>query len=96
LDKITILKYLTNYKKQNSEKYGITSLGLFGSATREEFNEESDIDIFIILKKPDLITLSRIRIELEEILKFHVDLIHYRERMNKYLKDKIDLEKIYA
>lgn len=96
MDKNKILMILKNYKRQYADKYGIKSLGLFGSVARNETNTESDIDVFIVLKNPDLITLSRIRQELEEEIKIHVDLIQYREKMNNYLKERISRDAIYV
>ena len=96
MDKNNILIILKNYKNQFADKYGIKSLGLFGSVARDDAKVDSDVDVCIILNNPDLITLSRIRQELEEIMKVHVDLIQYRERMNNYLKDRIIREAIYV
>ena len=96
MNKNNILLILKDYKNQYAEKYGIRSLGLFGSMARDEFGEKSDVDISITLDTPDLITLSRIRQELEELIKVHVDLIHYRDKMNKYLKERIEREAIYV
>jgi predicted nucleotidyltransferase len=96
LNKNNILLILKEYKNQYAEKYGILSLGLFGSLARDESGDNSDVDISITLDTPDLITLSRIRQELEELIKIHVDLIHYRDKMNKYLKERIERETIYV
>jgi uncharacterized protein len=96
MDKNNILLILKNYKNQFADKYEIQSLGLFGSVAREESKEDSDVDICIVLNNPDLITLSRIRQELEEKIKVHVDLIQYRDRMNDYLKERIARDVIYV
>ena len=96
MDRNNVLIILKNYKNQYADKYGIKSLGLFDSVARDDIKEDSDVDICIILNNPDLITLSRIRQELEEEIKVHVDLIQYRERMNNYLKERISREAIYV
>ena len=47
--------YLTNirqFKQQFAEKYGIISIGIFGSVARGEQHEESDLDVFVELKDP--------------------------------------------
>ena len=41
-----ILEYLTSHQEEFLKKYGITSLGLYGSYARDEATELSDIDIF--------------------------------------------------
>jgi predicted nucleotidyltransferase len=71
-------------------------LGIFGSIARGEDREDSDVDIVVKIDPPNLITLSRIRLEIEEILHKHVDIVHYRERMNKLLKSRIDSEAVYV
>lgn len=96
MSKEDILKILNDYKAENANNYGIKTIGLFGSYARGDYNAQSDIDIFITMQKPNIIVLSRIRTELEEILNTHVDLIEYREKMNGFLKSRIDNEAIYA
>lgn len=46
MNKIDILTYLKNKKQELHQKYGITTLGLYGSYARDEANESSDVDIF--------------------------------------------------
>ncbi len=46
ITKSTILNYLKKKKKELHIKYGITSLGLYGSYARNEETPSSDIDIF--------------------------------------------------
>mgnify|MGYP000201017660 CR=1 FL=1 len=52
----TTNEYLTKirqFKQQFAEKYGIISIGIFGSVARGEQHEESDLDVFVELKDPD-------------------------------------------
>lgn len=91
-----IVSVLQDFKKQYSARYGIQSLGIFGLVARDEAREDSDVDIVVKIDPPNLITLSRIRLEIEEILHKHVDIVHYRERMNKLLKQRIDSEAVYV
>jgi uncharacterized protein len=46
MTKTEILKYLESKKDEFREKYGITTLGLYGSYARGEATEASDVDIF--------------------------------------------------
>jgi hypothetical protein len=91
-----ILKILKTYKENCAEQYGIISIGLFGSAVRDESNADSDIDIVINLKKQDLFNIIGIKQDLEETLHTNVDIISYREKMNAFLKNRIDKEAIYV
>lgn len=65
-----IIEILRDYKARSAEKYGIETLGLFGSVARGEQNEKSDIDVFIRLKKPDFFVRMAIKEELEHL--FHI------------------------
>ncbi|MFH1504434.1 MAG: nucleotidyltransferase domain-containing protein [Candidatus Omnitrophota bacterium] len=71
-------------------------LGVFGSVARDTANENSDIDIVVILKKQDLLEIIGIKQGLEESLKSPVDVVSYREKMNSFLKKRIDKEAIYV
>jgi predicted nucleotidyltransferase len=93
LKKENILAKLKEYKKSNSQ---IVEIGIFGSYARDEASEKSDIDIFVKLKKSNLFLLSRIKLDLEEILNLKVDLIEIREKMNNFLKNRIQKEAISA
>jgi predicted nucleotidyltransferase len=91
-----ILKILTAFKERCAERYGIISLGLFGSAARDKSRADSDVDIVIKLKKQDLFNMIGIKQDLEEKLHTSVDVISYRETMNAFLKNRIDKEAIYV
>ena len=91
-----ILEILRNFKQEYAEKYGITTLGLFGSAARDENRENSDVDVVVKLKKQDLFNLIGIKQDLEDTLHTRVDVISYREQMNTFLKNRIDKESLYV
>ena len=91
-----ILEILSAFKENSAEKYGIISLGLFGSAARDENQADSDVDVVIKLKKQDLFNMIGIKQDLEETLHTNVDVISYREKMNAFLKNRIDKEAIYV
>ena len=46
MTKGAILDYLKSKKKELHKKYGIVSLGLYGSYARDEATDNSDVDIF--------------------------------------------------
>lgn len=46
MTKTKLLDYLKNIKEELKNKYGITTLGLYGSHARDEATQASDIDIF--------------------------------------------------
>ena len=47
MSKDQILTYLREHKQEFFEQYGIESIGLFGSALRNELHDDSDIDLAI-------------------------------------------------
>ena len=95
MKKDEILKKLQSFKEKNQEKYSILKIGIFGSASQEKMNEKSDIDVVVELGYPDLFYLIGIKQDLEEIFHKTVDIIHYREKMNGFLKGRIEKEAIY-
>ena len=77
-----ILKILKKYKKENAKKYGINNIGLFGSYSKDEGRDESDIDIIIETTEPDIFKLVHIKDELEKLLNINVDIVRNHEKMN--------------
>lgn len=96
MGKNEILAVLWEFKKHFAAQYGIKALGVFGSVARDQIREDSDVDVVIQMDLPNLVTLSRIRLEIEETVHKHVDIVQYRERMNDLLKKRIDREAIYV
>ncbi|WP_415396109.1 nucleotidyltransferase family protein [Sulfurimonas sp. CS5] len=91
-----ILNILKNYKKNNINKYDIVELGLFGSVARNQASSNSDVDICIKTKTPDMFVLVHIKEELQKLLSNSIDIVRIRDRMNPYLKSRIDKEAIYV
>jgi predicted nucleotidyltransferase len=91
-----ILNKLNIFKAGNEKQYGMISLGLFGSVARNTSDETSDVDVVVKLKKQDLFNIIGIKQDLEEILNTSVDVISYREKMNDFLKSRIDKEAVYV
>jgi len=96
LNKDQILDSLYKYKKQYKEQYGIEDIGIFGSYARNEADQNSDLDVYVKLKRSNLFLLSRIRIELEELFGIPTDIVQLREKMNQYLKKQIEQESVSA
>ena|GEM_PF-48279 len=91
-----VLAVLRHHKAELAERYGVISLGVFGSVARDEAKEDSDVDIVIQMSKPDLFLMVHIKELLEEALNCPVDIIRYRERLNPRFKQSIDVEAIYV
>lgn len=91
-----ILLTLRKFKERNPRKYNIVKIGVFGSAARDDMKEESDVDVVVELAEPDLFMLIGIKQDLEEQLQRPVDIVRYRNNMNKFLKGRIDKEAVYV
>ena len=91
-----IFQILKQYKTENSEKYGINNIGIFGSYSQGRAAENSDIDVVVDIEYPDLYTLVHIKAELEELFNKSVDIVRNRENMNPYLKKRIERDAQYV
>lgn len=91
-----VLKVLKKRKTAFEEKFGVTSIGVFGSLARGDHKPSSDVDIVVRMSKPDLFNMVHIKEELEADYQKKVDIVHYREKMNTFLKKRIDTEAIYV
>ena len=83
------------------EKYKIKELALFGSSIREDFSQNSDIDILVSFNNDSEITLfdiMDIENEFTDLLKRDVDVVEKESLKNPIRKNKIlsTREIIYA
>lgn len=91
-----VIDILKSFKQYNSRKYGIQSLALFGSFSRGEQTDESDVDILISLKSPSLYLYSEISLLLESLLKRKVDLVSEKARNAEKFNNEISKDLIYV
>ncbi len=89
---ITLLKRYMNILK---EKYGITSLSLFGSTARDEQKEGSDIDLFVDTETPNPFLLVDAKEFLEEAIGSAVDIVRNHQNLNPRLRKRILKDGIY-
>ena len=94
MNREVIIKELQKIKEKYKNK--IIKIGIFGSVARNEYNQESDIDVVVEQKYPDLFLLGRIKIELEEKFNKKVDIIRLRNDINPFLKKRIERDSIYV
>ena len=91
-----VLEKLRDYKIQNEDKYGIMSLGIFGSYSRGMATSNSDIDIVIETKEPDIYMLVHIKDDLEKIFNKSIDIVRNRKNLNRYLNKRINRDALYV
>jgi predicted nucleotidyltransferase len=91
-----ILKILKAFKEECAGRYGILTLGVFGSVARDDVKEASDVDVVLRTKTPDPYNIVHIKEDLEQRLNVRVDLVRLRDRMNPSLAKRIEVESIYV
>ena len=96
MKKKDLLSILKLYKQENAGKYGILSLGIFGSYARNQATLDSDVDIVVEIERPNILVLAAIKEDLEEKLDRHVDVVRLREHMNNFLRTRIQKEAVYV
>ena len=77
---------LNQLKPELTSKYPIASIGLFGSVVRDDFTENSDIDIVVEFDGPIGIEFVDLAEELEAKLNWKVDLVSKKGIKEKYLR----------
>ena len=76
----------------------VKSLFAFGSVTRDDYNDNSDIDLLVDIDESDPFKYTDIyfslKSKLEEILKRKVDLLEDRAIKNRIFKRELDQTKV--
>lgn len=76
----------------------VKSLFAFGSVTRDDFNENSDVDLVVDIDENDPFAYTDIyfnlKSKLEEILHRQVDLLEERAIKNKFFRHELENTKI--
>ena len=87
---------LKHFKEQFALKFGIRSIGIFGSVARNEHHEDSDLDVFVELEEADPFIMYDIQETLEKICGCKVDLLRMRTNLRSLLLKRIEQDGIYA
>ena len=82
----SIKQILTQLKPELTNKYHVSSIGLFGSIVRDDFNSNSDIDIIVDFSKPIGIEFIDLAEFIERKLKKSVDLVSKNAVKQKYFR----------
>ncbi|WP_226896378.1 nucleotidyltransferase family protein [Poseidonibacter ostreae] len=96
INKTYILNYLREHYSEFQKKYNLEQIGLFGSYSRDEENQDSDIDIYVKME-PSLFNLIDIKEQIENDLNKKVDIIREHKNINpiflkRIKKDLINVE----
>ena len=94
MDREEILRELRDFKATRAEDLGIVEIGVFGSVSRNEMREDSDLDVFVRTRTPNPFPLVHAKQELESRVRRRVDIIRLRDSMNPFLRARIEKEGI--
>jgi len=96
MTKNEIIAYLKEHKNDFMQKYQISKLALFGSYSRDENRDNSNVDIAIETPLSDYFKLYDFKEELENSFHTKVDIVRLRDKMNMALKRRIEKDGIYV
>ena len=91
-----ILDILRKFKYAFSQRFGIKSLGIFGSFARSPQNESSDVDAVVTLEKSDFFILTAIQEELEKLIGYKVNVVNFRNSLRESFKNNILQDTIFV
>lgn len=84
--------------KKLCEENKVKSLYAFGSVTREDFNDQSDIDMVVDFEEKDPYTYTdlyfNLKTRLEELLKRQIDLLEERAIKNRIFRNQLESTKV--
>ena len=90
-----ILSIISENKDSLKRKYRISKIGVFGSYSRNEATEKSDVDILVEFSEPIGLDFVMLAEELESLIGNKVDLVSsnaVKPKIKKYIEDEL----IYA
>ena len=91
-----VINVLRRRKAAFKKDFGVSAIGVFGSVAKGKARSGGDMDVVVKMIKPDLFFLVHIKEELENDYQTKVDIVHYRDKMNTFLKKRIGSEAVYV
>lgn len=86
---------ISDHAEELRSQFGIRSLRLFGSVSRGEQREDSDVDICVDME-PSLYLMVRLKRFLEQLLQCTVDIVRLHRHINPNLLEDIERDGIYV
>ena len=93
LNRTECIEKLKTSRNVVADKFGVSSMRLFGSVARNEQKESSDVDICVEMA-PSLLRRSGLKLYLEDLLKCKVDVLRLHKNMDNYLAQQIERDGI--
>jgi predicted nucleotidyltransferase len=91
----SIKNILKELKPELEKKYHVSSLGIFGSAVRNDFSAESDLDIIVDFSQPIGISFIDLADFIEAKVNTHIDLVSKKGIKPQYFAS-IEHEIVYV
>ncbi len=94
---VEILDIIRTYKTELSERFGVVDIAVFGSYSRNDQNNKSDIDVFVTLKD-GFITFDNfieLKFYIEDLTSKKIDLV-IKDSIRKEFKEGILKEAMYV
>lgn len=88
------ISLITSHAEELKNDFGIKTLRLFGSVSRNEQKEGSDVDICVDME-PRMYLVVRLKRFLENLLQCSVDIVRMHKHINPYLLNEIEHDGIY-
>jgi predicted nucleotidyltransferase len=89
MDKRDVIKKLQKYKHTSVHRHNVKAIGVFGSYAKGEDTNRSDVDVFVVFKKPRMFDLVNIQKDLRSVFGKNVDVVAVTKSMNEYLRKQI-------
>lgn len=78
------------------QQFGVDAIGLFGSYARNEQKTDSDIDVLVKFRQPELKSLVGLLDFLESAFGKKVDIVTDGKQLSERFRKLVDAEIIYA
>ena len=89
------ISQIAAHAEELRQTFGIKSLRIFGSVSRNEQKEGSDLDVCVEME-PKAYLVVRLKRFLENLLQCSVDVISLHKHINPYLLEEINKDSIYV
>ncbi len=89
------ISIIASHTEELKSSFGVKSLRIFGSVSRNEQKEGSDIDVCVDME-PKMYLVIRLKRFLENLLHCPVDVVRMHKHINPYLLEEINKDGIYV
>ena len=89
------ISLIASHAEELKTLFGVKSLRIFGSVSRNEQNDGTDIDVCVDME-PKIYMMVRLKRFLEDLLQCSVDVVRIHKHMNPFLLEEINKDGIYV